>query len=350
MADIVEVSTYTAVVPAISDGEPANGAEFTAPLQALANRTKYFKDLLTDGIQKIQVLADAASLRAVTTHANGSAAAVADVGLFYFAAASTATDDGVLVIKPTDVGGGAGRWLNPAYHLLARANTWSATQTCATVYATGLYTTGGGTIASDGDLTAVGDGAIGGALVVGGICTLVGVVGCTTDLNVGGDLDVTGGIHAGGASLFSSTCHVVGATTCSSTLTVGGALTVTGLSTLGGGVAINGASTLTKRLASSSTGRVGVRVVAGADTPTTYGIDDADTIIVTALSGDTTYTLSETNAVNGDVIKFATEDATHTVTINNADGVGAALIAGTWNMVEYTYMSGVWRITDGFKP
>jgi hypothetical protein len=338
MADIVEVSTYTAVVPAISDGEPANGAEFTAPLQALANRTKYFKDLLTDGIQKIQVLADAASLRAVTTHANGSAAAVADVGLFYFAAASTATDDGVLVIKPTDVGGGAGRWLNPAYHLLARANTWSATQTCATVYATGLYTTGGGTIASDGDLTAVGDGAIGGALVVGGICTLVGVVGCTTDLNVGGDLDVTGGVHAGAASLFDAVC------TFSSTTSF------TGAATFNGGVAIQNNSSLTKPMTASSTGRLRKRVVAGANANTTYGINDADVIIVTsAVTADRDYTLSVTGAADGDVIKFASENSIYAVNILNGSGTDGIVKLGTASQgVEYTYLSGSWRYTSAW--
>jgi hypothetical protein len=342
MTAFTEASTFDATVTKIADGDDVSAAITNAPLQSLTDRTRYLYDALVAGATHARTVADAAALRALTSHVSGDLAALGGGNggkLFLYDAASSLTDDGVLIVKPTDVGGGAGRWLVPALVLLGRENTWSSLQHFAAILATSVSTTGGGTIASDGDLTAVGDCAIGGGLVVGTTCTLVGIVSCTTDLNVGGDLDVTGGIHAGAASLFSSTCAFSSTTS------------FTGTAIFNGGVTINGNSSLTKRIASSSTGRVAVRVIAGADAATTYGINDADTIIVKALTADRTYTLSETGAANGDVIKFATEEATYICNIDNADGTGAALVlgSGTVHCIEYTYLDGVWRITMAHK-
>jgi hypothetical protein len=334
-----ESGTYAPSVTKIADGDDVNAATTNTPLQALVDRSKYFKDLLDGGVQKAQVAADAAAVRALTTHANGSICAIADGKLFVYNPSSSATDDGVLVIKPTDVGGGAGRWINPAYHLLSRENTWSSLQHFAAVLATSVSTTGGGTIASDGDLTAGGDCAIVGTAYVGGACTLVGIVTCSTDLNVGGDLDVTGGVHAGGASLFSSTCTVSGAMLCSSSLAVGGALTVS--TTLG----VTGVATFASRIEFSGSGTVRWRTVEGSTSAThTYYATDADEIIVTAMSADRTYTLSDTSALAGHRVRFVNTTGTYNLSIDTAQGNVAILRTGAGTRtVELLFFAGEWR-------
>jgi hypothetical protein len=347
-----ESGTYAPSVTKIADGDDVNAATTNTPLQALVDRSKYLKDLLDGGVQKAQVAADAAAVRALTTHANGSICAIADGKLFVYNPSSSATDDGVLVIKPTDVGGGAGRWINPAYHLLSRENTWSSLQHFAAVLATSVSTTGGGTIASDGDLTAVADCAIGGGLVVGGTCTLVGLVTCSAGIVVNG----AAGIDCNGPADVSGASDLHGAVRCYSTLQADGNTTLAGgldaqAATFHGSVLFDGGGIIQTRIGSQSVGRISKRVVAGANADTTYGINDADVIVVKALTADRTYTLSETGASSGDVIRFATEEATYTCDIANADGTGASLKSGGGftQAVEYIYLDGVWRITMANK-
>jgi hypothetical protein len=355
MTAFTEASTFDATVTKIADGDDVSAAITNAPLQSLTDRTRYLYDALVAGATHARTVADAAALRALTSHVSGDLAALGGGNggkLFLYDAASSLTDDGVLIVKPTDVGGGAGRWLVPALVLLGRENTWSSLQHFAAVLATSVSTTGGGTIASDGDLTAGGDCAIVGTAYVGGACTLAGLVTCSAGLVVNGG----SGIDCNGPADVSGASDLHGAVRCYSTLQADGNTTLAGgldaqAATFHGSVLFDGGGIIQTRIGSQSVGRISKRVVAGANADTTYGINDADVIVVKALTADRTYTLSETGASSGDVIKFATEDNTWVCNIANADGVGMALIVGSGSVacVEYTYLDGVWRLTMAHK-
>lgn len=84
-APITELDEFTASYPSIANGEAGNGTVFTAPHQVAANRTKFLKGLLDNGIRKIREVADAATLKALTGLANGQLAQLARTGIYTYA-------------------------------------------------------------------------------------------------------------------------------------------------------------------------------------------------------------------------------------------------------------------------
>lgn len=47
--NVTDVSTFTAPIVAVADGDPADGADFLAATQGLSNRTRYLKTILNTG-------------------------------------------------------------------------------------------------------------------------------------------------------------------------------------------------------------------------------------------------------------------------------------------------------------
>jgi hypothetical protein len=363
MSTIVEVSEFTAVVGVIDDGDLITSVEFRASVQPLANRTKFLYDALVAGASHLRTVADAAALRALTSHANGDVAALAGGSngcVFVYDAASARTDDGVMCVKPTDVGAGAGRWLHPAVALLGLAGpTFTGDLTAGS-----LTTSGGGNVYSTGNVFAEGaisaDGGLscGGSLTVGSAATLSGLATCSAGLVVSGG----SGIDCNGAIDVSTTSDLHGAVRCYSTLQVDGTSTltggvtcsstlgVTGKITAGGGIDINGASSLTQPMASSGVGRVRVRRIDGADAPASYGINDADEIRAPTLAGNRTWTLVTTGAANGDRIRIVNYDPTFSITVQGLafPGAGLALTIGGINAADFTFDGTGWYASTGF--
>lgn len=61
--------------------------------------------------ERIRQYTSVALLKAETAHVTGNLVIVANKALFRYDSTSADTDDGSTVITPTDVGGGAGRWI-----------------------------------------------------------------------------------------------------------------------------------------------------------------------------------------------------------------------------------------------
>lgn len=106
-------------------GEPRTAGIVEAAFQNAADRTQYVKDRLDfvdpsrDGARRLRRFADIASLKSSVDYPDGSVALVDGVGIYQFSAASVAPELSPLVLAPTSIGAGAGRWLVVATGLLA---------------------------------------------------------------------------------------------------------------------------------------------------------------------------------------------------------------------------------------
>lgn len=115
MAVITESSEYTANVEIPANGDDIDASvdgSFRKGIQALANRTKFFYDLITSGIKKLHLVADIAALQAIgaADRANGDVALVLSTWTIYvFRSSSSSTQVVGWVYAPSS---GAGRWHN----------------------------------------------------------------------------------------------------------------------------------------------------------------------------------------------------------------------------------------------
>lgn len=345
-------ASYPATVTIPVGGDARTAASVDVGLQALADRTANLKALLDAGVKLAKHYTDVAALRGETTHTDGSIAVLngGGSGAFYiYDAASSRADDGALCIKPTDVGGGAGRWLHPFVKALAVGlnitGAWAFVQditASAGINATGNISTQGDLFAS-GDLTC--QAASVASLTCSGAATISGLTTCAAGLVVNGG----SGIDCNGACDVSGASSLHGAVHCYSTLQVDSTSTFTGKITAGGGVDINGASTLTKRMVTSSQGGITERIVQGADADHTYSFDDADTIYVPSLTDDRTYTLAEAGAVDGCTIEIRTFDTGHTISVNTpSDGNILLMKAGGTSIYRaiFKFYASHWRIWE----
>lgn len=106
-------------VPSDGDGPGIKAADVGPAFQGLLDGTANLKsriDVVTvatdNGARTIRSVATIAALQAATDHVDKTVAMViANGGLYQYVAASNAAARPNLVITPTDVGGGAGRWL-----------------------------------------------------------------------------------------------------------------------------------------------------------------------------------------------------------------------------------------------
>lgn len=109
-------------------GEARTSSSVATPFQNAADRAEYLKrrlDILQtddEGVRRIRTVASVADLQAVTDHPNGTVIEVAGVGLYRFDDASSLAELSPLVIKPTDVGAGVGRWIVHGYGMINVAN------------------------------------------------------------------------------------------------------------------------------------------------------------------------------------------------------------------------------------
>jgi len=106
------------------------------------------------------------------------------------------------------------------------------------------------------------------------------------------------------------------------------AVGISGTATCSGSLAINGGATVTTPLTCSAAGRVTERVTyiltTGANS-SAYGPENSDLVFVATLTAPVTFTIDDTNAQDGDKMRFVTEDATHFLTIN--DPIGGTFIS-----------------------
>jgi hypothetical protein len=128
--NITDVSSFTAPIQAPADGDAATGANFDLGIQGLANRTLWLKTqlLLLDpnqtGVRFVRRVANIAALQAIagTDHADTGVCIVDTIGMYEYSAASSAPAASPMVVTPTDVGGGNGRWLLSMFGALNVAN------------------------------------------------------------------------------------------------------------------------------------------------------------------------------------------------------------------------------------
>jgi hypothetical protein len=344
MSTIIEVDEFTSVVEVIDDGQVVNNERIKKSVQPLTNRTKNLKARLDAGVTLAKHYADAAALRAETTHTNGSIAVLRGAGegaLYVYDSASSLADDGALVIKPADVGGGAGRWLHPTIKLLK--------------FLSGV--TFDGPVTLDDGATVGGLGlAVTAACSVGSTLTVTGSAVCNGGVDCNGNIDVSGTSALHGAVTCSGNLGVAGTCTVAAFICTGGAqfqgaVEVLGMLTATGGVAVTAASTLSAVLASTGAGRVRKRLTTiSSDANFTASIGTSDIIYVPSgvLSATRNCTVSNTGAATGDTIKIFCKDATWSVDLYQSDGVtligSIGNTGGSKRGVELVFNGSSWLI------
>jgi hypothetical protein len=108
-------------------GESRTAISIETPLQNSANRSAWLKSRLDyvdpsgNGARRLRAVTSIAALRALTDLTTG-VCVVDGVGLYVYMPSSTATELEPFVVKPTSVGGGAGRWHWEALAALDVAN------------------------------------------------------------------------------------------------------------------------------------------------------------------------------------------------------------------------------------
>ncbi len=110
-------------------GEPRTAGSVATPFQNAADRTAHLKDRLEfidpdkTGVRRLRQFATIAALQASTDHPDGTLAVCdANSVLYKFVALETTAEAVPAIVKPTDVGGGAGRWVMQGFGALNVAN------------------------------------------------------------------------------------------------------------------------------------------------------------------------------------------------------------------------------------
>lgn len=97
--------------------EPRTAGSVATPYQDSANRTQYlydrllFLDPVKGGVRRLRRFANVAALMAATDHTDGTVCTVRGIGVYEYDASFGGAHDGVMYVKPTDVGGGIGAWV-----------------------------------------------------------------------------------------------------------------------------------------------------------------------------------------------------------------------------------------------
>lgn len=231
----------------------------------------------------------------------------------------------------------------------------------------GGATVTGGDLAVADNANVQGNATVGGTLAVSGETTIFDVLNVSLDLAVqgtatvtgeitgnggatitGGDINVANNIVCQGNAEIAGTLDVDGAAAIAGTLGVGsttvtGTLTTTGNASLGGTLAVTGDATLSGT--TTAKGRFRRRVLTMGDAGATVSVSDYDLILMLSgiMSTDRTLNISTTGAVEGDVIRVSTTEATHNLTVDYGTDVATLRVGGAARWVEVTFVGSVWQ-------
>lgn len=257
-------------------------------------------------------------------------------------------------------GDDGGAWAPPNPIEIGGAGGLKVTGPC--VVTSNAQLQGGATI-TGGDLTVAQDAVVQGTLDVEDLATLdsLAVINAVTvqgAVTLQDTLDVTGNISTDG-DVACERVAIHGSHLGSNILSVNGAARITGNTEINGQFACDGAAAFGSTLGiggpvtPTGAGRVRRKVAAGADANTTYTAASAQQIIVLSITADRIYTLSTTDAADGDFVRFSSRDGGQTASVvaQGANPVTYPLklngsLAFDW--IELTYLSGGWYLT-GFK-
>lgn len=257
-------------------------------------------------------------------------------------------------------GAEGGAWAPPDPIEIGGAGGLKVTGPC--VVTSNAQLQGGATI-TGGDLTVAQDAVVQGTLDVEDLATLdsLAVVNGATvqgPVVLQDALAVTGNIGTDG-DVFCERVAIHGSHLGSNILSVNGAARITGNTEINGQFACDGAAAFGSTLGiggpvtPTGAGRVRRKVAAGADANTTYTAASAQQIIVLSITADRIYTLSTTDAADGDFIRFSSRDGGQTASVvaQGANPVTYPLKlngTGLFDWIELTYLSGGWYLT-GYK-
>jgi hypothetical protein len=194
-------------------------------------------------------------------------------------------------------------------------------------------TAGDLTLAAGAVTLTAGDLTVGGATIVQGFTALgaSALAACT-----GTSFATPGSAVAMTATTFGTTGAV--------TSTFAGPVTISNTLTQSGNVTLSGVLTF------SGVGSPRYRVIDGADANSTYGINDADVVMIPALGSDRTYTLSGTGATEGARMRFSAQNNT---TVKEAIFFGGAMHlrnqSGGILWMDIVYHGGAWVLEAWYQ-
>jgi hypothetical protein len=134
------------------------------------------------------------------------------------------------------------------------------------------------------------------------------------------------------------------------------ALTVDATSTFSGNMTVQNAAAFEGTVVTNSVGNFRVRRVrrqtAGGDVDSTIDVTLTDHVFVAAgaITANRIYTLSDTGAVNGDRVRFSTQEATFGITVKNPSAGTLELlcnVSGSISWCDVERVNGTWRSYPG---
>lgn len=131
-------------------GEPRTAGSVETPFQNAADRSAWCKDRIEHndpdrgGVRRFRRFASIAAMKASTDHPDGTIAHVDGVGTYQYIAAGSILEASPVVVAPTDIGVGAGRWIHEVYGALNIANGIPQLNASARVPNSLLEASGGG--------------------------------------------------------------------------------------------------------------------------------------------------------------------------------------------------------------
>lgn len=108
-ANVTDSSTFTSPIVVPTDGDTRNAASVLTAFQGLANRTKYVKDFLDNGVPKLRFASNATALKALTGMTDKEVCLVPMVGVFFFRSGAAGSEVGTWLYPADDA---SGYWYN----------------------------------------------------------------------------------------------------------------------------------------------------------------------------------------------------------------------------------------------
>lgn len=184
--NLSDVSTFTSPVAVPADGDARNAASVQTPFQALANRTKWLYDKITNGVPRVQFYSSTAALANVTGQVNGDVAIVNGtyLGVYIYDTGVSGADLSPWFVKPTGfLDGASGRWKHLFYSFGVNAsaiyneNRWIIPPANHLPAAPSFATSNSGTVTMTGSYQDVGPSVTINSLLVGDVLVIDGDMG-----------------------------------------------------------------------------------------------------------------------------------------------------------------------------